>query len=296
MCRSDDTLLLGDSVLWGHYVDSHGTLSHYLNERGQDHRFANLGVDGIHPVALAGLVDYYAAAIRGKRVMLNCNLLWISSRRHDLSTDEKSPFNHPALVPQFFPRIPCYNASASDRLGIVLSRHFDFLRWADHLRIAYFGGDDLARWTMEHPYQDPIGQVTLELPSPDEPPSPTPDPRPWNEKGIRPLTPDWVRLDESLQWRFFQQTVKRLRQRTNHVFVLIGPLNEHMLTGKGLAVYSERKRSVAAWFEQESIPHYAPPPLPSQLYADLSHPTSAGYALLAEQLLTQESFQMFLVP
>ena len=296
MCRGDDTLLVGDSVLWGHYVDSDGTLSHYLNEKAKRHRFANLGVDGIHPIALAGLVENSAKPIRGKRVILNCNLLWTSSPRHDLSTHEETRFNHPSLVPQLFPKIACYNASTSERLGIVASRHLEFLRWADHLRIAYFGSDDLATWTIDHPRENPIHEVTLELPSPDEPPSPAPDPRPWNEKGIRPLTPEWVPLGESLQWRFFRRTVQRLRQRDNRVFVLIGPLNEHMLTEKGLAEYTERKQQVAAWCEQEAIPHYTPLPLPSQTYADLSHPTSAGYALLAEQLLAQQSFQAFLGP
>ena len=54
-CRDNVTLLVGDSVLWGHYVDCRGTLSHYLNELSSGKRFENLGIDGIHPVALAGL-------------------------------------------------------------------------------------------------------------------------------------------------------------------------------------------------------------------------------------------------
>ncbi len=73
------TILMGDSVLWGHYVDSDETLSHCLNGESAEGRFANLGIDGIHPVALSGLVEQYAGAIRNKRVIVNCNLLWISS-------------------------------------------------------------------------------------------------------------------------------------------------------------------------------------------------------------------------
>ena len=196
VCRGDQTILLGDSVLWGHYVDSDETLSHCLNGESAEGRFANLGIDGIHPVALSGLVEQHAGAIRNRRVIVNCNLLWISSARHDLSSDKEAPLNHPALVPQFAWRIPCYRASISDRLGIVVARHFSFLRWADHVRITYFDNDDLATWTLEHPYENPLSQVTLELPSPDELPSPAPDARPWKEKNLRPVNPEWVPLED----------------------------------------------------------------------------------------------------
>ncbi len=293
-CREEATLLVGDSVIWGHYVESQGTLSHYLSEQVTGRRFENLGVDGIHSVALAGLMRYYGQSIRGQRVILNCNLLWMSSPRHDLTTDKETPFNHPTLVPQFRPWIPCYKASVSERIGVTIAHHTEILSWADHLRIAYFGGDNLPVWTLEHPYDNPVKQITFELPSPDEPPSPTPDARPWNEKGIRPLTPQWVALDESLQWRYFRETVQRLQQRSNQVFVLIGPLNEHMLTPAGLAEYNERKQQIVAWHDEQGIPCYAPPALPSQVYADLSHPTAEGYAQLAGQMLQQSAFRSFL--
>lgn len=295
VCQGDATLLVGDSVLWGHYVDCSGTLSHYLNEQTAERsQFDNLGVDGIHPVALAGLVRTYGSAIRDKRVIINCNPLWLSSPRHDLSSNKESSFNHPTLVPQFSPQIPCYKASVSERVGTVVARHVRFLGWADHVRIAYFDNDDLTTWTMEHPYANPMAMVTWRLPSPDEPPSPVPDPRPWTEKGIRPITPDWVPLDESLQWQFFRRTVQLLQARGNRVFVLIGPLNEHMLSTEGLKEYNERKRQMVAWHVEQKILHYAPSALPSHVYADFSHPDDEGYAQLAELLLAQTEFQSFL--
>ena len=295
VCQGNATLLVGDSVLWGHYVDTSGTLSHYLNEQSADERrFDNLGVDGIHPVALAGLVRYYGGAIHDKRVIINCNPLWLSSPRHDLSSNKEAPFNHPTLVPQFAPRIPCYKASISERVGIVVTRHVRFFSFADHIRIAYFENDALATWTMEHPYAYLTAMVTWQLPSPDEPPSPPPDPRPWSDKGIRPITPDWVPLDKSLQWRFFRQTVQLLQARGNQVFVLIGPLNEHMLSAEGLKEYSKRKRQIVAWHVDQEIPHFDPPALPSLVYADLSHPNAEGYAQLAELMLGDEVFQSFL--
>ncbi len=286
--------MVGDSVLWGHYVDCDGTLSHCLNERSAGLRFDNLAVDGIHPVALDGLVRYYGGVIRDRRVIVNCNLLWISSPRHDLSTVKEAVFNHPALVPQFRPWIPCYKASASERLGIVASRYAAIFGWADHVRITYFDSDDLATWTLDHPDDNPLRQVTLELPSPDQPPSPKPDPRPWTDKGLRRVTPDWVPLDESLQWQFFRQTIHLLQQRGNQVFVLIGPLNEHMLTETGRAEYTQLKEQAAAWHAQQGIPHFAPAALPSPLYADLSHPTADGYAQLAREMLEQEALRSFL--
>lgn len=293
ICRASGAVLIGDSVLWGHYVESKDTLSHYLNELLGEDRLANLAVDGIHPVALAGLIENHAKAIRNQRVIVNCNLLWLSSPRHDLSSVEEAPLNHPALVPQFAVRIPSYKAPLAERLGIVAARHFGFLGWADHLRIAYFGSDDLATWTLEHPYANPLAEVTGRLPSADEPPSPAPDARPWNEKGIRPISPDWVPLDESLQWRFFRRTIELLKTRGNRLFVIIGPLNEHMLTPEGLEGYSQRKRAVAMWHDDQAVPHAVPEALPSEMYADLSHPTAAGYALLAERLMEEEAFRNF---
>lgn len=293
ICRASSAVLIGDSVLWGHYVESKDTLSHYLNELLGEERLANLAVDGIHPVALAGLIENHAKAIRSQRVIVNCNLLWLSSPRHDLSSVEEAPLNHPALVPQFAVRIPSYRAPLAERLGIVAARHFGFLGWADHLRIAYFGSDDLATWTLEHPYANPLAEVTGRLPSADEPPSPAPDARPWNEKGIRPISPDWVPLDESLQWRFFRHTIELLKTRGNRVFVIIGPLNEHMLTAEGLEGYSQRKRAVATWHDDQAVLYAVPEALPSEMYADLSHPTAAGYALLAERLMTEEAFRNF---
>src|SRR5262249_11807637 len=47
-----DTLLVGDSVVWGQYVTREQTLSHYLNQLAGQERFANLGLDGAHPLAL----------------------------------------------------------------------------------------------------------------------------------------------------------------------------------------------------------------------------------------------------
>src|SRR5262249_5216351 len=79
-----DTVLLGDSVIWGEYVTRQGTLSHFLNEAIGKESCGNLGLDGVHPLALEGLIRHSASSIVNKRVLVQCNPLWISSPRADL--------------------------------------------------------------------------------------------------------------------------------------------------------------------------------------------------------------------
>src|SRR5512136_2790067 len=96
------SLLLGDSVVWGEYVAPDGTLSHFLNDQaGEPDRFVNAGVNGLFPLALEGLVRYYGSALRNRRVLVHCNLLWLTSPQADLSAQKELQFNHARLVPQF---------------------------------------------------------------------------------------------------------------------------------------------------------------------------------------------------
>ncbi|NUQ62206.1 MAG: hypothetical protein HUU20_06945 [Pirellulales bacterium] len=287
------TLVVGDSVVWGHYVAKDAALPHFLNERTQSDRFANLGIDGIHPAALLGLVKHYGRAVRGRDVVLHCNLLWMSSKRHDLTEEKEFALNHPKLVPQFFARIPCYRESLSGRLGNVIGREVPLLGWASHLQIAYFDNSDLATWTLDRPYECPARAVTLRLPSPDEPPAPEPVARPWTEQGIDRFGPAWVELETSFQWHCFRRTVELLQQRNNRVFVVLGPFNEHMLGDESCRVYQARKQAAESWLRQHSVPCCIAAPLPSRLYADASHPLAEGYRMLADQLLENEQFQRF---
>jgi len=291
VCRQDRTLVLGDSVVWGHYVSSDETLSHYLNKLAGEDRFANLGVDGIHPVAMAGLVESYGRPIAGREVILHCNFLWMSSQRHDLQTSKEFNFNHPELVPQFFPRIPCYRESFFGRLGIVVGREVPFCAWTRHLQIAYFDNATLPEWTDDHPYANP---VTLRLPSPNDLPSPEPDARPWTEKHLARFNPDWVELETSFQWAYFRRIVEILQRRGNRVFVLIGPFNEPMLTAEGLRGYQAIQSEAMVWLAAHGVQHFAATTLPSESYADASHPLASGYKLLAEEVFKNEAFRQFL--
>ena len=122
--------LLGDSVVWGEYVRPEGTLTHFLNrEAGQPGMFVNCGVNGLFPLSMEGLVESYAGSLRHRKVIVHCNVLWMSSPKADLSIDEEETFNHVSLVPQFSPRIPCYRADTAARLAVVAGRNISFAGW-----------------------------------------------------------------------------------------------------------------------------------------------------------------------
>ena len=301
-------VMLGDSVVWGEYVLPDGTWSHFLNEQsGQADRYVNGGVNGLFPLALEGLVDYYGRALRNRKVLLHCNLLWLSSPKADLQIDKEENFNHSRLVPQFFPRIPCYKAEANERLSAIVEREFPFTAWVEHVQDAYFGQRSILNWTLEedggdparypNSYKDPLAQITFQVPSAprDDPQRGPKSPRhqPWSESsGVTPF--EWVDLDTSLQWNAFQRLVQTLHARGDDVFVILGPFNEHLIAPESLASYRQLRDGVAAWLQQNQLPHLVPEALPSLLYADASHPLTDGYALLARQMLASPEFQNWL--
>ena len=288
-CSRYETLVIGDSVVWGHFVSKDNTLSYHLNENAGHNQFANLGVDGIHPAALAGLLKYYGRDIKGTNVLLHFNPLWMSSRKHDLQIDKEFHFNHPKLVPQFTPDIPCYKDSYSRRLSAVVERYVTFLSWTSHLKITYFESMDLPAWTLEHPYENPLKAVTLQLPTFED--DGQNERISWKEKGIAKQDFPWVELETSLQWNFFQRSIEILKARGNSVFVLVGPFNEHMLKGKSIDTYRRMKSEIETWLRRNNVPYYMPEALPSDLYVDASHPLSEGYAMLAKQLFENKSFR-----
>ena len=281
--------VIGDSVIWGHYVRPDQTLAHYLNEAVGEERFANLGLDGAHPAALAGLIDHYARDISGQTVVLHFNPLWISSATHDLQTTKEFHFNHPTLVPQFRPNIPCYKAPFSARLSVVMERTVPFLHWTGHLRIAYLDGMDLPAWTLQNPYENPLAALTGSLPGPKD--AEAEEGAPWTERGSPKRAMGWVDLDGSLQWVLFRRAVERLQTRGNRVFVLVGPFNEHMLAAENAVVYRTLKGQIERWLTESRIPHLMAAPLGAELYADSSHPLAEGYALLAQQLTADPAFE-----
>ena len=279
-----ETLAVGDSMMWGRYVAKDATLPHALGEN-----FANLGINGIHPAAIYGLLNYYAGGVRERDVLINFNPLWMSSPEADLSIDGETRINHPKLLPQFAGAPRAYDESLSERIGIVVKRQIPIFSWVGHLHTIYFENSDVPHWTGEHPYEFPQAVAVTDLPEGETPESLAKN---WRERRAMQVAFRWVGLDESCQWSFFKKSVDLLRERGNRVFVLVGPFNEHMIRGEASqAAYAELKAGMASWLEAEGVEYLMPEALPSELYADASHPLAEGYRMLADQLKADAGFQ-----
>lgn len=299
-------IVLGDSVVWGEYVRPDGVLTHFLDgEAGRTNQFLNAGVNGLFPLAMEGLVRSYGAAIGRRQVIIQFNPLWLTSPKADLSTEKEESFNHARLVPQFWPRIRCYRADASERLGATVEHAAGFLQWVGHLENVYYTQKSIPNWTLAddggdppaYPnlFKNPLSQITLAVPSPfgpdpDRGPA-SPRHRAWNKGGGRPVDFEWVDAPVSLQWQAFRRVIECLRGRGAEVLVVVGPFNEWMLSPGSRETYLKLRSEVVSWLSGNRIPLVVPEALPSESYADASHPLTDGYALLAKQLWQDPAFQ-----
>jgi hypothetical protein len=327
--------LVGDSVVWGEYVRPDGSLSHFLNQRsGNPTAFANCGVNGMFPLALEGLLKDYGRAISHRKVILQCNLLWLSSPKADLRAPGDGNVNHSRLLPQFDFDIPGYKADLSERLSAIFERHVPLLAWSQHIDTAYFGDKSIPQWTLEENDADPPGLPNAWKNPLDNlrhgiPGEPAVDRqrgpksyrhRPWNSDGAEPMDFDWVSPDRSLQFATFLRVVRLLRSRGNDVLVILGPFNEHMIAGNPHAESGfghQRQDAVSSddlgtvdhdqWMRYESIrteaaqslngegvPVVIPATLFSNFYADASHPLTEGYVQLAGEIFGTPAFQQWL--
>jgi hypothetical protein len=169
-----------------------------------------------------------------------------------------------------------------------MERRIELLQWASHLSTAYLDKMDLSNWAMAHPYESPLGTAPFTVAQPRETVEQV---TPWNARGTARQAFPWVSLESSLQWQFFKRAIEILRDRGNIVFVVIGPFNEHMMTDQSLDAYGAIKAGVESWLQENKVPYTMPAPLPSELYADASHPLRAGYAMLAQRLCNDASFK-----
>ncbi len=278
----EKTLLIGDSVIWGQYVDRDQTLTHYLNEQAGKEAFINLGLDGTHQIALAGLIRHYGRVIRDREVIVHLNLLWLSSPEADLQAERGVRLNHPRLVPQFGTPVPSYTESVSGRLSVILERKVRLLEWARHLRSTSFDNTNLQVWTAGHPYASPLGSITFGISDSDEHQEP-PVRSGGTGRQIQQSLP-WVDRETSLQWEGFQRLIEVLRARNNRVSVIVGPLNEHALDDVSLYEYRQLLHDSRTALADMELDALFLPLLPADLYADTSHPVGPGYALMAEEI------------
>jgi hypothetical protein len=103
-----------------------------------------------------------------------------------------------------------------------------------------------------------------------------------------------VSLETSLQWHAFQRLVNDLRARGNSVFVVVGPFNEHMVAEDNRAAYRKLRDGIGEWLQQNQIPNAIPESLPTELYADASHPLTQGYQVLAQHICADSQFRSWL--
>lgn len=302
---SQPVFVVGDSVVWGEFVDRESTLSHALTEQiNDDTRFVNAGVNGLFPLALEGLVREYGEALYNQRVILHCNLLWMSSAEADLSSTKEQTFNHAQLVPQFSPWIPCYKEVLEKRLSTVLTRHSSFLSWNAHLQICYYDSKTIPEWTLTQEGRTISGEtnarglpwtpVTFCVPAEptmesDRGPQ-SPRHQPWFDRGLKSQSFDWVATEESLQWSAYRRLVKLLRERENKLYVVLGPFNEHLVLPANRVGIQRWKEKVVTWLRESQVPVIVADTLATQVYADASHPLTLGYQHLAAQVAKDSKF------
>ena len=289
-------LMLGDSVIWGEYVLPNESLPGQLNRDQEELTFANGGVNGLHPLAMLGIVNHFLPTLQNQPVVVHCNLIWMSSPDRDLTTKSEIPFNHESLVPQFSPTIPCYRATPSERLGNKVFQHTSLRPLVRHLRMLYLSGQDYQTWSLERARREregienpPIHAVSRipvdKLRHPDIS---------WEERGIPQQNYNWVPLEKSLQWWAFRETVMLLESRGCDVYVIIGPFNEHLLAAENRTDWEHMRHKVSEWLETHEIAYDAPTILSSKLYADASHPLEQGYQELSHEILRAPNFQDWL--
>lgn len=308
--RSGAVLVAGDSVVWGEFAGLDETLSGQLNALTSRGDFANLGMNGLHPAAMLGMLRLHGGAIRNRRVMVVLNALWMSSPKHDLREapanweEAQGSFNHPGLMPQLGGGIPRYVAPLEQRVGYLVERAVPFCGWVAHLRaksvqIGEPGtgmpsgeGGEGAEPRIDDPSPRPFRNFLAPVPPPH--PGAHGQKATWEERGIPVTAIAWPDAEDSLQGKLFREVVSRLRGRGNRVCVFINPFNPYVQTPESRERHDALVAALADDLVRDGIPVFRGTPLPSGEYADASHPLPAGYARLARELAENPQFQAWL--
>jgi hypothetical protein len=66
------------------------------------------------------------------------------------------------------------------------------------------------------------------------------------------------------------------------------------MTEDNRATYRKLRGDMGEWLEQNQFSHAIPDALPSELYADASHPLTEGYHMLAQRLYADGQFQKWI--
>lgn len=279
------TILVGDSVVWGQCALRTQTLAHHLNELTKQPRFADAGLDGMHPIVLAELLEHHAPALARKDVVVQFDPLWmmIDSDPTPKSVQQAME-NRPGLVPRL---AGDFSGRLKESLEIAVGRWFrrsPLAGWAERLADTRM---DFLAWSLDHPYESPLKAISAALPPSED--SPTMRLGPWSGLPESKLDATWPDLTRHPQWTSFEHILTLLERRGNRVLVLLGPMNEHMMSDAMRNGYQGFRASVEARLAERGVPCFAPPPLRSEHYNDICHPTGAGYEELARALLKAQS-------
>lgn len=282
-------ITVGDSVVWGQCAVRTDTLAHHLNLRGRREFFANGGLDAMHPIALETLLEYHAPALTGKEILIQFNPLWTLSTG-DAPTHRADPLqNRPNLLPRLGTNLTSSRILAVERAWETLRRTPALAPLVD--RVTAFQVDYL-RWSLSHPYENPLSVITSVLPSSDD--SFCPLLEPWNRpRRSARIDCIWPEPERDEMWAAFGRTLALLRAKENRVFVLVGPINEHMLTESAVRSYRNYTGAVGRCLRSLGIDFSVPAVLASEHYADVCHPLGGGYAELAKKLWEDEVFVNF---
>ena len=280
VCKKYPAVFIGDSVIWGKYVDNENTLPELINRGLGKDEIGNLAVDGLHPVAMEKLLGDHGGDIREKRVFLYWNPLWMNTPLYDLSGTEEFSINHPRLLPQFDPSFKSYRAKFGDRWSAFLEQKLLFAAWLRHFRAAYCAnrdvkkviaaGDKLAHYDPAERRALANGKVT------------------WEQNGIKKQDWPWVEAKSSRQYAAFRRVIGLLRTQGCQVTVVLGTVNPHMQTPGSLERYRKLHAEVKADLTKSGAGFIDLPELASDEYADASHPLAAGYRKLAEYMVGRQ--------
>ena len=290
-----DVMFVGDSVVWGMYTDNFHTLSHYYNEKKGEPAAANLGIDGLHPVALEGLMADFGRGLRDRKIYLYFNALWLNSDKFDLTyrplidedgVPEKLTVMHPRLIPQFDRSIEGYGEPLKKRMSAAMERNLPLYSLLNHLRGVWYDNKSLAEWMLANPTDNPLTRPGFALSAVER--EHKNRATPWNKPRAFEVSYDWVPAERSLQLNAFIRTAQLLKERGNDVTIVIGAFNTHMLDERSLEAYEKLVSDAEDRFDDADLEYLELETLPSESYADASHPLDIGYENMAEQIIQYE--------
>lgn len=284
---SDKIPFFGDSVIWGHYAKKDKTLTSWLNQLQGEEKFANMGIDGIHPAALYGLVKKYSGNFKNRDIIVGINLLWMSSPRHDLSGEINNEINHKKLLPQLHRTIPAYGAGIEERISSFINREFTFFAWVNHIKMTRFADFSFYRWTIDNPDKSILtffGEKETIYRVPEH----------MRQHGLPLQNISWVKPEDSIQWDYVKKTINLLKSRNNRVIAYITPYNIHTLTPESRKKYIEISEIIIEELDTADVFPIAGVTPEKTYFADASHTGEDGYKILAEDLLKNSLFNSFI--